>query len=122
MEKLKGRRLMQDNISRVHLDGARLKGIISKLASAVSTLDEIIVFGSRARGDNRPDSDIDLYLVVEDEGPSGWDVMADANAALWELDLDWDVVSRKRSEYERLSDDVAAVEYAVSREGVRVYG
>jgi uncharacterized protein len=33
--------------------------------------DEIWLFGSRARGDHRPDSDIDLLVVLPDGRPSG---------------------------------------------------
>jgi hypothetical protein len=29
----------------------------------------VILFGSRARGDHRPDSDIDLLVVVDDDAP-----------------------------------------------------
>ena len=30
---------------------------------------QVILFGSRARGDHREDSDIDLYVVVDDDAP-----------------------------------------------------
>lgn len=48
----------------------KLRGMVRILVAAADP-EEIILFGSRARGDARPDSDIDL-LVVESE-PFGED-------------------------------------------------
>lgn len=36
---------------------------------AVADPDRIILFGSRARGDHRPDSDVDLLVVKESDEP-----------------------------------------------------
>ena len=41
-----------------------LRSIIAELAPQ-----RVILFGSRARGDARPDSDIDLVVVLDDDAP-----------------------------------------------------
>ncbi|MBI3693949.1 MAG: nucleotidyltransferase domain-containing protein [Acidobacteria bacterium] len=46
----------------VIVDQAVLAEIVRRLVEAVDP-DRIILFGSRARGDYRPDSDVDLLLV-----------------------------------------------------------
>jgi predicted nucleotidyltransferase len=45
-----------------------LPEIVRRIVEAVDP-DKIILFGSRARGDNRPDSDFDLLLVKESSQP-----------------------------------------------------
>jgi len=47
-------------------------------------LHDILVFGSRARGDNRDDSDIDLAIIFED---SDWDYWSRKFEL---LDMSWD--------------------------------
>jgi uncharacterized protein len=39
---------------------------VQKIAAALNP-QQIILFGSRARGDHKPDSDYDLLVVVDDE-------------------------------------------------------
>lgn len=48
-------------------------------------VEEIILFGSRARGEGRPDSDIDLLIVLNTEDPR---VKREV------LDLAWEALSR----------------------------
>ena len=52
----------------VDLDEAVLADIVRRLVEAVDP-DRIILFGSRARGDNRPDSDVDLLLIKPSSDP-----------------------------------------------------
>lgn len=47
---------------------ATLPDVLSKAKDAILAIDpdaEVILFGSRARGDHRPDSDWDLLVVTE---------------------------------------------------------
>jgi predicted nucleotidyltransferase len=48
----------------VHVDEALLGEVVRRLVEAIDP-DKIILFGSRARGDPRPDSDLDLLIVRE---------------------------------------------------------
>ena len=50
------------------VDAETLASIVDAIDAAVSPL-EIILFGSQARGDARPDSDVDLLVVVHDGAP-----------------------------------------------------
>ncbi len=52
----------------VFIDEAKLKEIVGRLVEAVDP-DRIILFGSRARGDAKPDSDLDLLIVKDSEEP-----------------------------------------------------
>jgi predicted nucleotidyltransferase len=42
-------------------------------AALGDNLEQIIMYGSRARGDETPDSDLDLLLVLKDASPSNRD-------------------------------------------------
>ena len=53
---------------RVVVNEAVLDEIVRRLVEAVDP-DRIILFGSRARGDHRPDSDVDLLLVKPSSAP-----------------------------------------------------
>lgn len=51
---------------------AALDGVVARLAASLDPL-AIWLFGSRARGDARPDSDFDLMVVAKDGGTFGSD-------------------------------------------------
>ena len=83
---------------------------------------KIILFGSRARGDLRPDSDIDL-LIVEDNGRT------DPIKRLGDLYVDMvfkhfppvDLLLYARAEFERWASSRCHVIGRASREGIVVY-
>jgi len=54
----------------VIVDEAVLAEIVRRLVEAVDP-DRIILFGSRARGDARPDSDVDLLVVRDSQEALG---------------------------------------------------
>ncbi|MGH7228858.1 MAG: nucleotidyltransferase domain-containing protein [Nitrospiraceae bacterium] len=49
-------------------EGSRLDEIVARLKHAYDP-ERIYLFGSRARGDDGPDSDFDLLVVVPDDAP-----------------------------------------------------
>ena len=72
-------------------------------------INKVILFGSRARGDNHERSDIDLALT-------GGDILNfrfDVDEEVWTL-LNFDVVNLDRG----ISDDLKA---EIDRDGVRIY-
>lgn len=80
----------------------------------------VILFGSRARGDARPDSDYDL--VVEFETDLGYnDAVNSVDRALRGVHNDVDIVVRKPGELEAQRDDPGRMDWDVAREGVVVY-
>lgn len=52
----------------VSIDDAMLQEIVRRLVDTVDP-DRIIMFGSRARGDARPDSDLDLLIIKDSSEP-----------------------------------------------------
>src|SRR3989442_15805701 len=53
----------------IEIDKNVLDEIVRRLIAAVDP-DRIILFGSHARGDARPDSDVDLLIVKDTDEPS----------------------------------------------------
>ena len=49
-------------------DSSALQEVVRRLVDAIDP-DRIILFGSRARGDARPDSDFDLLLIKRSDDP-----------------------------------------------------
>ena len=65
---------LQDHITRTlpHLttgDARALAAIIARLVEAYEP-ERIYLFGSKARGDDGPDSDFDLLVIVPDDAPA----------------------------------------------------
>ncbi len=52
----------------VSIDEATLGEIVRRLVEATDP-DQIVMFGSRARGDARPDSDLDLLIINDSDEP-----------------------------------------------------
>ena len=83
--------------------------------------EEIWLFGSRAEGRARPDSDYDLLAVLSDDAPE-WalDLMK-----AWELTcglgIPADVVPCTRSDFEEDKDDVGTLARAAYHRGRRIY-
>lgn len=82
---------------------------------------QVILFGSRARGDARPDSDIDLYVVVDDDTPEeNRSYKARARAAM-DYAGGVDIVIATRSTDARRRELLGALARTVHLEGRLVY-
>ncbi|MDO4943650.1 MAG: nucleotidyltransferase domain-containing protein [Ruminococcus sp.] len=84
-----------------------LKDIV-KLAEK-RDIEKVILFGSRARGTNRPASDIDIAVSGGDFDGFYWDI----NERVWSL-LSFDIVELDRG----ISDELKA---EIERDGVIIY-
>lgn len=85
------------------------------------TPEEIWLFGSRAEGRARPDSDYDLLAVLSDDAPdSALDLMK-----AWELTcglgVPADLVPCTRSDFDADKDDVGTLARAADHRGRRIY-
>jgi len=89
---------------------------------AVSDPAKIVLFGSRARGDHRPDSDIDLLVIKESPLPRHRRAIP-LYAALADLPLDVDaeVVVYTPAEVEEWRGASAAFVTTALREGTVLY-
>ena len=97
----------------------------TKVSEAVRRLVEtvdplaVIVFGSRARRQHRPDSDLDLAVILDvPEGEAHGAVPTDLFAG---LDMSIDLLPIPRERYERFRPWINTVHHNIDREGIRLY-
>lgn len=107
----------------MHVSAARLPEFlpdaVQRLAHELDPL-QIILFGSWARGDARPDSDLDLLIVV----PSIQDkrqLTLRAMRALRDLPAGKDIVVTSPQEIQERGDAIGLVLRPALREGIVVY-
>jgi predicted nucleotidyltransferase len=81
----------------------------------------VILFGSAARGDAGPDSDIDLLVVVDDDTPPDKVTVRAGREARHSYRQPADVIPVRDSTYRRFSLIVGTLPYAARTEGVVVY-
>ena len=96
-------------------DAELLQEITRRVVEAVQPR-RLILFGSRARGDARPDSDVDLLVVWKDESPPRARALA-VRQALRGLKASFDIAVVTPSEFERFSDRRMHVVGLAAREG-----
>jgi len=77
-----------------------MKYIVNKIVGEVQP-EKIILFGSYARGDFDKDSDLDLFIVVEDGNEYSRLIRRKIDALLWGRRFPVDLVVRKEKEIER---------------------
>jgi predicted nucleotidyltransferase len=99
---------------------ALLSEVRRRLLGTVDVV-KVIVFGSRARGDAKPDSDLDLIVVVRAGGSPG-ERGVPVRRALRDLDVAKDVLVYTVEEYERYRTYPSSVVHAAEREGVVLHG
>jgi predicted nucleotidyltransferase len=94
-----------------------LKGRYSELFSII----EMRVFGSRVRGDNEADSDLDIFVEVERLDRAVRRLIQDV---AWEIGLDYSLVIApiifSREEIERLPGHSSPILEAVRAEGIMI--
>ena len=86
---------------------------------------EVRLFGSRARGDARPDSDVDLLITAPDAWLAGQDRWGVLDRLRWQLsgpDLPVDLLLFSQSQAGHRQDLRSDVVYCAYQEGVRLDG
>ena len=81
---------------------------------------QIILFGSRARGDNRPDSDVDLLVVLPNVDRYR-ETLAAVDDSVEDIDIDKDILIATPEQLEHERDNTAGVIYDALTEGKIVY-
>ena len=96
-----------------------LDNLVRRIAERFSP-DKIILFGSRARGDAGPDSDIDLLVLFSDVADPNKRA-AELYASLLDFPSPMDIVVSTSSRFERYRNVVNTVYWPASREGRILY-
>lgn len=82
--------------------------------------DKIILFGSRARGDAGPDSDVDLLVVMEANGAKRAK-QVEIRVALRDIPVPKDITVTTPADFEWRHKLVGTIEYPAAREGKVLY-
>jgi uncharacterized protein len=102
-------------------DSVILRRLKARLAERLP-LSRLILFGSRARGDNGPDSDIDVLVLLN--GPVSRESEEYVRSCAWELSYEYGVVIFplvvERTEWENGPTSASLLAVEVGNEGVEV--
>ena len=82
---------------------------------------DAILFGSAARGEAGPDSDIDLLVVLDDDAPPEKLTLEAAYEARGSYDDPTDIFPCREQTYRRKCQIVGTLPYAARTEGIVVY-
>ncbi len=97
-----------------------LADVVARLVAGLDPI-AIYLFGSRARGDARPDSDFDLLVVMDDELGDLADDYGRAYAPLIGSDIGCDVVPVPQWAFLENRDDVTTLSYQAFHHGRKLY-
>lgn len=101
--------------------GALLRQIVDALVAAGQP-EKIILFGSRARGEDRPDSDLDLLIVqAVQPGGSRWQELRRLRRAVRSFPVAKDLLLFRPAEYEYWRDSLNHIVGRAVREGRLLY-
>jgi predicted nucleotidyltransferase len=81
---------------------------------------QVILFGSHARGDAGPDSDVDLLIVMDFEG-TAFDKGLEIRVALHDIRVPKDVIVTRSKDFAWRKDIVGTIEWPAAREGKVLY-
>jgi len=98
----------------------KLADILQRLVKAYDPK-QIYLFGSLARGEDRPDSDYDLMVIVPDDAPPERTRSRLAYEALRGTGIAADVLVWTHSRFQRRAHVVASLPATVLREGVLLH-
>ncbi|MGH7231288.1 MAG: nucleotidyltransferase domain-containing protein [Nitrospiraceae bacterium] len=96
-----------------------IREIVHRIVSRFNP-EKIILFGSHARGNAGPDSDVDLLIVMDVIGSKRQTATA-IDMALLGIDLPVDVIVLKPEEVERNRHMMGTIVYPALREGKVLY-
>ena len=96
--------------------------IISLIVS-IAAPDQIILFGSYARGDNKEKSDIDL-LILKKGLKGGRDIIGSIYMAFYEngIGIPVDLLAMDYDRYLELNNEIGYVYKTIKEEGKLIYG
>jgi predicted nucleotidyltransferase len=107
-------RAAKETIVQAHID-RMVKRIVRKFHP-----EQVILFGSQARGDARPDSDVDLLVVMDFEGAAR-DKGLEILQALHDRRVSMDVIVTRPGDFAWRKEVVGTIEWPAAREGKVLY-
>lgn len=105
-----------DVMSAQHVPAALLEPVIAYFRPR-----RVVLFGSAARGEAGPDSDIDLLVILDDDAPREKLTLAAGYAARQSYRHAADVIPCRESVFRRKSMIAGSLAYQAASEGVVVY-
>lgn len=110
-------KLLQDDISITKIQEKIVKPIVERFDPI-----QVILFGSRARGDMHDYSDIDVMVILDGVVSDKWRLKADAlNTIEPGIGADTGIHISTPEEVERYKNDTGYIYYYVLRDGVILY-
>lgn len=101
-------------------ESAALRAVVERLSLEIRP-HEIYLFGSRARGDHRPDSDFDLLVITRtSDGEAGADFNR-MRKPLKGLFVDVDIVPIRIDDFDAEMQSGLSIVPAAMRDAIRVY-
>jgi len=97
-----------------------LPAAVGEVVTAVAPL-RIVLFGSVARGDEGPDSDLDLLVVLDHVAPAERARLVSSIRRSISAPAPIDIFVTDPAEYERRKDTIGSIFYWPAREGEVVY-
>jgi predicted nucleotidyltransferase len=98
-----------------HVD-LRVREVVGRIVSEFSP-SMVLLFGSRARGEARPDSDVDLIVVWKDENPPR-NRSAALRLALGRVGFPMDLAVVTPNEFEKFREWRGHILHSAAREGI----
>jgi len=82
----------------------------------------IVLFGSRAKGDYKKDSDWDFLVVIDKnmDFSNKWEIIDEIKIKLAKFRIPNDVILKSKEEVDREKNDVGRITYYILEEGVEV--
>ncbi|MFB3902597.1 MAG: nucleotidyltransferase domain-containing protein [Acidobacteriota bacterium] len=97
-----------------------LAEMVRRLVNAFGP-ERIYLFGSKARGDARPDSDYDLVMVLREAHAPAHRLAQQAHALLWGLDASADILVWSKSDFDWRAGWKSSLPATVLGEGRLLY-
>lgn len=98
----------------------RLQALLTRLIERMQP-EEILLFGSYARGESSADSDYDLLVILPDDASAERRSLGFAHAAKRGLGIAADIVPCRRSVFAAKKDVVGTLSHIAAAEGIPIY-